>query len=133
EVRDPAAELLALERIVAGGIERRLRDADGLSGAPDPPSVQRPNRHREPLALLVGEAVGGDERAVETKVGGRGRVEGELLLLPRDLPVVAVEQERRDAAGAGCRRVRARKQEERRRMAAVRAPLLRPVEAPDIP
>ena len=73
-----------------------------------------------------------DRDAVETEVGGRRRVEPELLLLPGHLDVIGVEQERRYAARALGRGIRPGEDEERRRVAAVRAPLLRSVDPPAV-
>ena len=126
------SELLALEGVRARGVERCLRDADRLCGDPDPPAVERRHRDGEALPLLVQEPVGVDVDVVEAEVRRRGRVEPELLLLARHLDVVGVEDERGDAAGAVRRRIRAREEQERRGVAAVRAPLLRAVDAPAV-
>ena len=123
-------ELLALERVAPRGVECGLRDPDGLRRDPDPPAVEGRHRDDEALALLVEHAVAVDERAVETQVGRRGRVEPELLLLARHLHVLGVEQEGGDAARALGVRVGPREEQEGRRVAAVRAPLLRAADPP---
>ena len=64
------------------------------------------------------------------EVGGRRRVEAELLLLARHLDVLRVEHERRDAARARRLRIGAGEDEERAGVGAVRDPLLR---ARDVP
>ncbi len=130
EVGDPAAELLALERVVARRVERRLRDTDCLGRDPDAPAVEGRHRDDEPLPLLVQEPVAVHDDAVETEVRGRRRVEPELLLLAGHLDVIGVEQERGYAARALGSGIRPGEDEERRRVAAVRAPLLRSVDPP---
>jgi hypothetical protein len=72
-------------------------------------------------------------RGLEDEVGGRGRVEAELLLLARDPDVVGVEDERRNALRARRLDVGAREQQEGRGMLAVRDPLLRPADRPAVP
>ena len=134
ELRDPLPELLALERVRPGRVECRLRDAHRLRGDPDPAAVERRHGDREALSLLVQEPVAVDEDVAGESEVGRGRgVQPELLLLAGHLDVLGAEEERGDAAGASRFRVRPREEEEGRGVAPVRAPLLRPADAPAVP
>ena len=132
ELGDLPSELLPLEGVRARRVERRLGDPDRLRGDADPAAVERRHRHREALPFLVQKPVGVDVGAVEPQVGRRGRVDPELLLLPRDLDVLRVEDERRDTACALGRGVGASEEQEGRGVAAVRAPLLRAGEPPAV-
>ena len=76
------------------------------------------------------EPVLSHECLVEADIGGRGRVEAELLLLARHLDVGAVDDERADTPRPRRRRVRAGEDDERAGVAAVRDPLLRAAQLP---
>ena len=87
---------------------------------------------REALVLLVQEAVALDVRALDDDVVRHRRVEAELLLVARHAHVVGVEDERGDAARARRRLVRAREEQERAGVRAVRDPLLRAGDRPAV-
>ena len=129
EVGDALAELPAFERVGAGRVVGGLGDADRLRGDADPAAVERLHRDGEALAVLAEQTVGIDPHAVQHDVGGRARVEPELLFLLADLDAlgVAVDDEARDA------RVGAREQDERAGVACVRRPLLATGDAPAVP
>ena len=125
-------ELLALLRVAARDVERRLGDADRLRRDPDPAAVEGGHRDTESAALLVQEAVTPHPGALDHDVRGRRRVEAELLLLARDAHVVGVEDEARHAARARRRRVGAREEHERAGARSVRDPLLGTVQHPPV-
>ena len=99
-------------RVLARHVVGRLRDSDRLRSDPDPATVERGHRDVEALPLLVQQPVGVDVDIDGDRVGGRG-VEPELLLATGDADVVGVEDEGRDAAGAGRVRIGAREEQER--------------------
>jgi hypothetical protein len=129
---DRLAERLPLLRVLPRDVVRRLRDPEGLGGNPDPAAVERRHRDREALALLVQEPVSVHVR-IDPQLGGRRRVQSELLLLARHLHVLAVEDERRDAARALRLGVGAGEEDQRARLRAGRDELLRTREAPAVP
>ena len=121
-----------LERVRARDVEGGLRDPERLRGDPDAAAVERRHRDAEAAALLVEQPVAADARALDREIDGRRRVEAELLLLARDPHVLGVEDEARDAARAGRRRVGAREEEERPGARPVGDPLLRPGDRPAV-
>ena len=126
---DRPPERVPLLRVLARDVVRRLRDPDRLRGDPDPAAVERRHRDVEALALLVQQPVGVDARVDGDRVRGRG-VEPELLLAAGDADVVGIEDEGRDAAGAGRVRIGAGEEEERAGVLRRRDELLRAGDPP---
>src|SRR4051812_48340985 len=120
ERADRTAERLALPGVRRRDVERGLRDPDRLRRDADAPGVERAQRDPHPGARLAEPLAG---RVLEAQVGGRGRVQAELLLLARgpEPGRAAADEER---AGALALRL-AGEHDERVGVRAVRDPLLR--------
>jgi hypothetical protein len=102
EVGDGLAELLALLDVGDRGVERALRDADGLRADHRAGVVERLERGEEAGALLADHPVGRDAAVLEVDLAGRRALDAELALLGADgeAGVVGVHDEGRDALAA---------------------------------
>ena len=117
EPRQRPAERMPLLDVRDGGIEGRLRHADGESADARPEEIERVHRHAEAVVDVAEHLLGCDRNAVEVEAADRMRREqleglaGEPLALARDdergdPSRAAVGGAREDAVDVGLGRVR---------------------------